>query len=149
MTTKPLCVVVDIDGTVANNDHRQHHVQKKPKKWHLFNATMHLDTAHQDVVDLVKYLQKDFPIVFCSGRGEEEREVTEKWLREVAGFETWAALHMRGAGDHRDDSIIKSELLDIILETFQVWFALDDRQRVVEMWRARGIRCLQVAPGDF
>jgi len=27
--------------------------------------------------------------------------------------------------------------------------ALDDRQQVVDMWRERGIRCLQVAKGDF
>jgi hypothetical protein len=26
---------------------------------------------------------------------------------------------------------------------------VDDRQKVVDMWRAEGLTCFQVAPGDF
>jgi hypothetical protein len=60
------------------------------------------------------------------------------------------ALYMRPARDSRDDGIVKSELLDrIIADGYEPWLAIDDRDRVVEMWRARGLTCLQCAPGDF
>jgi hypothetical protein len=28
-------------------------------------------------------------------------------------------------------------------------YAVDDRQRVVDMWRSNGLTCLQVAEGNF
>ncbi len=46
--------------------------------------------------------------------------------------------------------IVKAELLDqIVADGFSPVMAFDDRNQVVEMWRARGIPCAQVAPGDF
>lgn len=147
---KPRCLIVDIDGTVANNHHRAIHVRQKPKNWKLYHQTTHLDLPFHDIIEMVKHLTKDdIELVFCSGRSEDEREVTEKWLREVGTFHEWKALFMRPSKDYRDDSIIKSELLDQILVTWNVWMAIDDRDRVVNMWRERGIRCLQVAPGAF
>ena len=41
--------------------------------------------------------------------------------------------------DHRMIRPIKDDVL----------MTVDDRQRVVDMWRAEGLTCLQVAPGDF
>ena len=47
-------------------------------------------------------------------------------------------------------TIVKKEILDRdILPRWDVLFAIDDRQQVVDMWRANGVTCLQCAPGDF
>jgi len=63
---------------------------------------------------------------------------------------------MRKEGDHREDNIVKSELLDQILtqypqvkEQFKIAGVFEDRQQVVDMYRARGLRVFQVAKGDF
>jgi hypothetical protein len=57
---------------------------------------------------------------------------------------------MRSAGDMRKDSIVKEEIYrQEILGRYNVWFVLDDRNQVVDMWRLLGLRCLQVAPGNF
>ncbi len=57
---------------------------------------------------------------------------------------------MRPEKDYRDDGTIKAELLDKILaDGWEPWLVVEDRQRVVDMWRARGLTCLQCAPGDF
>jgi predicted kinase len=51
---------------------------------------------------------------------------------------------MRKGGDHRSDVIVKSEILDEILARgHDIAFVVDDRPRVVEMWRQRGLTCLQ------
>jgi hypothetical protein len=60
------------------------------------------------------------------------------------------ALYMPAAKNYREDDIVKSELLDqIISDSYELWLAIDDRDRVVAMWRARGLTCLQCASGDF
>jgi predicted secreted acid phosphatase len=142
-------IVFDIDGTVANITHRKHWVATKPKNWCAFNAGMAQDTVYADI----KFLYDTFAaagntIVFCSGRGEENRDVTESWLR-ANGF-AWSALYMRAARDHRQDSIVKVELLAVIRAHFgEPYLWLDDRNQVVDAIRAQGVRVLQVAQGDF
>jgi hypothetical protein len=57
---------------------------------------------------------------------------------------------MRKNNDHREDSIVKQEMLDKIrLDGYNPTLVFDDRARVVEMWRKNGIKCFQVAEGNF
>lgn len=51
--------------------------------------------------------------------------------------------------DKRRDSLVKRGLLEEIGQLYAVRGVLDDRNQVVEMWRAAGLTCLQVADGDF
>jgi hypothetical protein len=46
--------------------------------------------------------------------------------------------------------LVKENILDFeLLTRFNILFAIDDRQQVVDMWRRRGITALQCAKGDF
>lgn len=59
-------------------------------------------------------------------------------------------LYMRPEGDVRKDTEIKREIFDnYIRDKYRVLFVLDDRNSVVKMWRDLGLKCLQVAEGDF
>lgn len=90
-------------------------------------------------------------VVFCTGRGEEYRASTEAWIRQkvCTGATMWP-LMMRPAGDNRPDDIIKLEMLEALrAEGRTIRFVVDDRQRVVDMWRREGVTALQCAPGDF
>ena len=143
-------IVFDIDGTLANVDHRRHWVATKPKNWAAWNAAMARDTVHEDV----KWMLDSFHsrartrIVICSGRGSEHRDTTEHWLE--SNFIHYDALYMRAEKDNRKDSIVKVELLrQIEAEHGQPWLWVDDRQQVVDSIRAEGVRVLQVAPGNF
>ena len=42
-------IVFDIDGTLANVEHRRQFVASKPKNWAAWNAAMDRDTVHSDV----------------------------------------------------------------------------------------------------
>lgn len=143
------CVIVDIDGTLANCDHRREFVTCTPKNWKEFNARMSDDTPHKEIDRLVRNLNHNgWKIVLCSGREAVYRDVTTAWLKKWCV--PFHALYMRAEKDYRGDDVVKSELLDKILaDGFKPWLAIDDRQRVVDMWRARGIVCLQCAAGDF
>ena len=152
------CYLFDIDGTLANNEHRAHHLKKEPKDWAAFFAGCHLDPPHRHIVQLARTLQAMSEIVFVTGRSEDERAATEPWL-ERQGL--WVGLrppplrrgerlYMRAAGDHRPDTVVKMELLQMLRNDGWVpIMAFDDRNSVVEAWRAAGVPCAQVAPGDF
>jgi predicted ATPase len=144
----PKLVVCDIDGTLANITHRRQYVATRPKNWNAFNAGMSHDTVHEDIVHLLTVLGLYSDVVLCSGRGEEYREVTEKWLEDNRiGYDK---LYMRPKKDHRQDSIVKVELLQQIRTEYgEPWLWIDDRNQVVDAIRAEGVRVLQVAPGDF
>jgi uncharacterized HAD superfamily protein len=141
-------VVVDVDGTLANTQHRKHFVESRPKDWAAWNDNMVLDTVHEDIRQLVTELSLRREVIICTGREDTYREVTEKWLTD--NQIPFDKVFMRRAKDYRKDSIVKTELLDQIRqwhgEPF-VW--LDDRNQVVNAIREAGVRVLQVAPGDF
>lgn len=75
------CYVFDIDGTLADCSHRLHHIQKQPKDWPAFFAGCADDAPITHIVDLAIMLtDADRVLVFVSGRSDECREATQKWL---------------------------------------------------------------------
>jgi len=58
--------------------------------------------------------------------------------------------HIRGCGHRRADDIVKRErLARRRADRFSPELAIDDRRRVVDMWRSEGLVCAQVAEGEF
>jgi phosphoglycolate phosphatase-like HAD superfamily hydrolase len=144
-------VIVDLDGTVADLKHRLGYIKVKPKNYDAFFAGVYNDEVHRDIIFLVQALHDaGATIILASGRPEKTRENTERWLVEKAGLDCWVKLYMRQDNDFRPDDIVKLELLEQMRKDgYDPVMAIDDRQRVVDMWRAAGLRCLQVAAHDF
>ena len=42
-----------------------------------------------------------------------------------------------------------SKMLDTVVDINDVFLVVDDRDKVVKMWRDLGLNTFQVAPGDF
>ncbi len=146
-----MLVVFDIDGTLANLDHRLGFVRTKPKNWPAFFAGIPNDTVNQPVAEVFHSLKNaGNTIIFASGRGEETRASTEKWLQDNNLWNYTAKLYMRPAKDYRGDDIIKREILDQIVADFgkKPDMVFDDRPRVVKMWRDEGIFVFDVYQGD-
>lgn len=146
MTRK--CILCDIDGTLANLEHRVHHIAQRPKDWNAFFERMSGDLPNDIVRDAYKLLASKWQGVLVSGRPDQYRAVTEKWLSDWRI--PYDGLYMRREGDHRPDDVVKRELLDQLLKDgWEPQLVLDDRDRVVRMWRESGLTCFQVAEGDF
>jgi predicted kinase len=136
----PTAVMVDIDGTVALMAGRSP-----------FDETrVHEDTANTAVIEAVRAIHAaGHAVIFCSGRTAGCRATTEEWLAQHVAV-PYEALHMRAEGDMRKDSIVKVEIFDReIREKYNVIAVFDDRQQVVDAWRALGLTVFQVAEGDF
>ena len=143
------CYIVDIDGTVADASHRIHHIKKKPKDWNSFFAECINDAPIPHMHKLVSLLQVT-GVIWVSGRPERTKIDTLEWLYKHSFIHGPDPLYMRADGDYRDDDIIKYELLQKLKEDgWNPLMAFDDRDRIVKMWRANGIPCLQVAEGNF
>lgn len=140
-------VIFDIDGTLADVSERIHHLKKKPKNWKAFFAGMTQDKAIHSLVRLCNILHATgVQVILCSGRSEEHREETVKWLTEKGVH--YHHLLLRKDQDRRSDTVVKREMLAAI-DRSKVLFVVEDRSRVVEMWRSEGLVCLQCAPGEF
>jgi len=150
MTKKTKDIVFDIDGTLANLNHRLHYMKDRPKNWKGFHKGIREDSVYEDVVWLLKMFQASgCRIVIATGRSERQKEDTVWWLENVAKI-TFDAIYMREKNDYRDDGIVKKEMLDQMrLDGYDPFMVFDDRNSVVAAWRVCGVRCMQVAPGDF
>jgi len=141
-------VIFDIDGTLANIDHRLHHITGDKKDWDEFSNWMHLDRLKEDIYALYMMCKfSGYNIMVVTGRFERYRSITEEWLK-LRGI-TFKHLYMRPDGDYSPDYEIKQRILDEHIADKKVLFAVDDRDRVVEMWRSNNITCLQVQKGDY
>jgi len=131
----PSAIIVDIDGTLAHMTGRN-----------AYDYTR----VEEDTVDLtVRMVMAALPHVkiLCSGRGEEAREGTERWL--AAHNVEYAELHMRPRDDFRPDTIVKEEMWRALTERYHIEFMLDDRQCVVDHGRRLGFKVWQVQEGNF
>lgn len=137
---KPSAIIVDIDGTVALRGDRSPYD----------GSRVLLDSPNLAVISVVRALFRDgFKVIFVSGRMENTRGQTEAWLSAHVPV-SYEHLYMRQVSDFRPDQQLKEGLYKShIQDQYAVTCVIDDRQRVVEMWRRMGLTCLQVAPGDF
>lgn len=143
-------ILFDIDGTLANIAHRRIYLDEDEPNWKKFNSMMEEDIPNTPVVNLYLSLwnSNEYEIELVTGRSEEFREITQQWL--VWNEIPFSKIHMRPKMDNRADHKIKKEVLDKLLKQGkQIEFVVDDRQQVVDMWRANGITCLQCDVGDF
>jgi len=140
--------IVDLDGTVALKDRAD-----GSRGWHEYERVGE-DLPNWPVIDMVNLIRANRPnarIVFLSGRKDHCREETLRWLyRNVGHWAVDCLLFMRRSDDNRSDDIVKHELFDKhIRGRYHVVGVFDDRDRVVDMWRAIGLQVYQVAPGNF
>jgi hypothetical protein len=144
-------IICDLDGTASDPSHRLHHIRGRGRKnWPAFFEACHADPPHDDIAEIVRALATPGrSVVYVTGRPERNRRATVEWLARHGYPE--GPLHMRADADHRADDVVKEEILDreLKLTPQDVLCVLDDRDRVVAMWRRRGFRVLQVAEGDF
>jgi len=141
--------IFDIDGTLADCGHRLPHIQKTPKDWQAFFADCCHDKPISHMVRLAQDLARSrTAIIYVSGRSDECRKATEAWI--VRHGLPIAPIYMRKAGDHRNDDVLKPELLaQVKADGYEPIMAFEDRNRVVAAFRANGVPCAQVAEGDF
>lgn len=144
-------VICDLDGTLADIQHRLHFVAQTPKDWKGFFEAIPGDTLRQDVLEvLLRHEDDDREIFFVSGRSEEHRGVTEEWLERVLdGYRIHRTLFMRRTHDRRPDTEVKQDIYDAYFKGRDIVEVIDDRPRIIAMWKANGLRVRDVGSNAF
>ncbi len=147
-------VIFDLDGTLALIDKRRDVSTKSNGKldWDKFfdPSNIKLDVPNPPVVKLAQMLAEDgFTIIIFSGRSDKTILTTKSWLaRNRIPFHK---LVMRDSKTNHftPDDILKKDMLDKHVDINDVFLVVDDRDKVVKMWRSLGLNVFQVADGNF
>lgn len=135
-------ILCDVDGTLANGEHREHFVKQEKKDWDSYYALLGNDKPIDLVVRWIQELKKEFTICLLSGRPDIYQIETMSWMRKHGVEYDW--LFMRSGGDKRPDVMVKSDFLKHLPKE-KIEFAIDDRPCVIrEVWRANGVRVIPV-----
>lgn len=119
-------------------------------KYHTDVADRHLSELFWHLQDGHRGAEQPVATLVLSGRSEEFKPVLIEWLRGWGLDVDPDLIFMRAKGDTRNDAIVKSELVDRhISGVYDVIMHFDDRNRVVDALRAKGMKVAQVEYGDF
>lgn len=141
---KRRCVICDIDGTLAHNLGGRN----------IYDYTRVIEDTPDSfvcaVVDALDFTFGDYylDVIIVSGRDDDSREETEKWLEN--NDIPYDKLFMRETGDKRDDTIVKEEIYKKYIEPdYCVLGVIDDRPKVARMWRSLGLKTLQAGVPEY
>lgn len=147
--------IFDLDGTLALIDDRRA-ISTKPNgkmDWDIFfdPANITLDKPNPAVITMAQMLHSQgVTIVILSGRSKATKDATRAWLNKFGV--PFDVLKMRPTSNEfkfMPDDKLKKMWLDKLFVNDNILCVFDDRQKVVDMWRANGLTCMQVAPGNF
>jgi predicted kinase len=133
---KPI-VLCDIDGTIASGEDRaSKYLSGEKKDWDGYYSELHFDKPIESVVRAVRFLKEEHTVCLVSARPDTYQWETIEWL---ANHDIpWDWLFMRAGSDRREDSVVKKEILDK-MPKHRIDLVLDDRPRVIRMWRENGL----------
>lgn len=159
----PKCTECDGKGTVEQRDCKSaidceacKGTGKNDQKpdWPAFFRACVLDEPVWPVINtMIALARQGADIWIWSGRSAEVMNETRTWLQRFVPSDELEEIElcMRREGDFTPDEQLKAFWYDSLNEYDQrrLVAIFDDRQKVVNMWREKGIACFQVAPGDF
>lgn len=146
---RPGVVVSDLDGTLADIEHRLHWIHREDPDWTAFFLACGDDLPIRNTITVLRTLHAaGYEVVIASGRGDVARQETILWLaRHGVPYDR---LILRRVGDDRHDDEVKTEMVrEHGLDPADTLVVLEDRASVVQVWRRMGFHVFQVADGDF
>ena len=147
-------VIFDLDGTLANIDVRRKLAAKPNGKldWDIFfdPSNIKLDVPNEPVVKMAQmFAENGYTIIIFSGRSDRTKYSTRSWLSNNRVPFQKLVMRDSNASHFVPDEILKKDMLDKHADIDDVFLVVDDRNKVVDMWRSLGLDVFQVADGDF
>ena len=153
-------IIFDLDGTLAIIDKRRE-VSRKPNgkiDFEVFHdaSNISLDEPNTPVIKMAQLFAEDgFTIIIFSGRSDRTEHTTRSWLSRNRVPFNKLVMRPHKTMNFIPDEILKKDMLDKHADIDDVFLVVDDRQKVddrnkvVKMWRDLGLTVFQVAEGDF
>ena len=147
-------IIFDLDGTLAIIDRRRDlaHMSDDKINFNILHdpSNIHLDEPNMPVVKMAQMFAEDgFNIVIFSGRSDKTATETLSWLSQNKVPFNKLVMRPHNTMGFVPDEILKKDMLDNHVDISDIFMVVDDRQKVVDMWRSLGLICIQVAEGNF
>lgn len=138
--SRPLAVF-DLDGTLAETGHRQHHLQRRPRDWDGFFAAAPQDAPLAEGIRLLVKAAEECEVMYLTGRPERCRPATVAWL-EAHGLPA-GRLWMRRNDDRRPARTTKLEVLRRLGGGREIRMLVDDDELVCDAAERAGFRVVR------
>ena len=139
---KTSAILVDIDGTIANNQHRQIYLKDNSKDWDKFFISMAKDKPILENINVISRLrQSGHKVIITTGRPIKYEVFTIKWLDKHIGKNNYE-LYQRKQNDFRSSLILKKEFLHLIQELNEIVAIFEDQIEIIEMYKNEGYLCI-------
>tara|TARA_B100000424_G_C22544998_1_gene310173 strand:- start:48 stop:482 length:435 start_codon:yes stop_codon:yes gene_type:complete len=132
-------IICDIDGTIADNNHRQSLLNNN--NWDKFFLEMKNDLPIYPVINkVIDEFQDGKEIIFLTGRPSNYEKETNEWLKKYFTFEY--KLVMRRENDRRNKLIVKKELFLNNFSVNEIDYVIDNDAELLHQWKELGLRAL-------
>ena len=127
------CIIIDLEGTLSNCEHRIHHYKNKDyDKW---NELFREDTVHESMVEIInRYKVNGVRIIMCTAKSVKYISQVLAWLKRNELLFFIDQFYFRVIGDKRSSIKVKKWMLGSIKEKFNVLMAFDDREDICQMY---------------
>ena len=132
-------IICDIDGTIADNNHRQSLLNNN--NWDKFFLEMKNDLPIYPVINkVIDEFRDGKEIIFLTGRPSNYEKETNEWLKKYFTFEY--KLVMRRENDRRNKLIVKKELFLNNFSVNEIDYVIDNDSELLHQWKELGLRAL-------
>ena len=141
-------IVVDLDGTLCNVDHRRPLVTGKHRDYDAFHAKLSDDPVNEWCKRLILAMHgTGYDVALVSARPKKYEFATRQWLTKNEVPFTMLYLLREDGSDTPDQEIKTAWARDFGLENILFW--VDDRKKVVDAIRSLGVTVLQCVEGAY
>ena len=132
-------IICDIDGTIADNNHRQSLLNNN--NWDKFFLEMKNDLPIYPVINkVIDEFRDGKEIIFLTGRPSNYEKETNEWLKKYFTFDY--KLVMRRENDRRNKLIVKKELFLNNFSVNEIDYVIDNDAELLHQWKELGLRAL-------
>ncbi len=157
-------IIVDLDGCLCDFDHRAHlypaySSANTAEMYKAFNEACDSDpindTVHNLIIDAVRGdgeitdSWETTQVIFLTARPDTYEDRTANWLEANLNSQIDDyILLMREEGDMSRSVDVKREIYEKHIKPYyEVMFAIDDQDSIIELWQSLGIDTLQFKKG--
>lgn len=157
--SKKDAIILDIDNTIVYDTYNVHlPLNNTREEWDKFHENklyyipelFRINKYIQDLIQRFLYSFEEIPyVIFMTSREDTAQGIIKyNTLRTIKDFfgelNTTYELLMRNENDYRPSSEVKQDLLNKVLEKYNILFAMDDDETNIQMFNNNKITTLKV-----
>lgn len=145
--SKPTAHIYDIDGTLANVDPYLHYVRGSNRDYDAFHVASINALPNIEALQMLNNSIADgYSVLIVTSRKEKYRGLTSMWLAK--NNIRCHGLFMRADDDNRTDYEAKKDMLNKIIQFWDVTHAVDDNPNVIRLWEENNIITTKIGNWD-